>query len=107
MPTKKLQLQATISIKDIIAKAIPSLTPAHRHMADYVLAHSFRAATMTIDELAVATNVSVATANRFARCWDSVDILLSARSLCAVMKVRCHPWKNCVMNSLTNLLAQK
>ncbi len=67
MPTKKLQLQATISIKDIIAKAIPSLTPAHRHMADYVLAHSFRAATMTIDELAVATNVSVATANRFAR----------------------------------------
>ncbi|GHU27279.1 transcriptional regulator [Betaproteobacteria bacterium] len=51
---------------DRIAKAIPKLTPSHRQMADYVLAHSFRAATMTIDELAEATSVSVATANRFA-----------------------------------------
>ncbi len=67
MPRKSVLKQATVTINDIIAKALPSLTPAHRHMADYVLAHSFRAATMTIDELADATNVSVATANRFAR----------------------------------------
>lgn len=67
MPRKSVQQQATVNINDIIAKAMSSLSPAHRQMADYVLAHSFRAATMTIDELAEATKVSVATANRFAR----------------------------------------
>jgi DNA-binding MurR/RpiR family transcriptional regulator len=51
---------------DRIAKAMPELTPSHRRVADYVLAHSFRAATMSIDELAEAASVSVATANRFA-----------------------------------------
>lgn len=66
MPRKSLQQQATGSIKDRIAKAMADLTPSHRAMADYVLANSFRAATMTIDELAKATGVSVATANRFA-----------------------------------------
>jgi DNA-binding MurR/RpiR family transcriptional regulator len=38
----------------------------HR-MAEYVLAHQFRVATMTIDEFAAAVGVSVASANRFAR----------------------------------------
>lgn len=66
MPRKSLHQQATSTIKDRIAKAMSELTPSHRQMADYVLAHSFRAATMTIDELAEATGVSVATANRFA-----------------------------------------
>jgi DNA-binding MurR/RpiR family transcriptional regulator len=67
MPQDSFQQQATVTIKEIIAKAIPEMTPAHRQLADYVLAHSFRAATMTIDELAEATGVSLATANRFAR----------------------------------------
>ena len=67
MPRKSVQQHATVTIKDIIARAMPNLTPAHRQMANYVLAHSFRAATMTIDELAEATKVSVATTNRFAR----------------------------------------
>jgi len=65
MPRKPRQPQ-TVTIKDRIAKAMPELTPAHRQMADYVLANSFRSATMMIDELAAATGVSVATANRFA-----------------------------------------
>lgn len=65
MPQESFQQQATVTIKDIIAKAMPNLTPAHRKMATYVLANSFRAATMTIDELAEATGVSVATVNRF------------------------------------------
>lgn len=59
--------QTASTTKDRIAKAMPEFTPAYRQMADYVLAHSFRAATMTIDELAEAAGVSVATANRFAR----------------------------------------
>ena len=66
MPRKSLHQQATSSIKDRIARAMPDLTPSHRTMADYVLAHSFRAATMTIDELAEAASVSTATVNRFA-----------------------------------------
>jgi len=66
VPQVSLEQQATVTIKDIVAKAVPSLTPAHRRMADYVLTHSFRAATMTIDELAEATQVSIATVNRFA-----------------------------------------
>ena len=39
-------------------------------MAEYVLAHQFRVATMTIDEFAAAVGVSVATANRFARALE-------------------------------------
>ena len=50
-----------------IAKAYPELSKAHRKAADYVLTNVFRTATMTIDELANAVGVSLATANRFAR----------------------------------------
>jgi DNA-binding MurR/RpiR family transcriptional regulator len=50
-----------------IAAAYPTLSPAHRKAADFVLAHPFQAATMMIDELARAARISVATANRFAR----------------------------------------
>ena len=50
-----------------IAAAMPTLTPIHRRMGDYVLANLFRAATMRIDELASVVGASVASANRFAR----------------------------------------
>jgi DNA-binding MurR/RpiR family transcriptional regulator len=46
---------------------MPTLTPIHQRMGEYVLANPFRAATMRIDELAEAVQSSVATANRFAR----------------------------------------
>jgi DNA-binding MurR/RpiR family transcriptional regulator len=55
------------SISERIARSLPALTPAHQRMAEYVLANPFRAATMRIDEFAAAVQVSVATANRFAR----------------------------------------
>jgi len=55
------------AITERIARGYPELSTAHRKAADYVLAHPFRAATMTIDELASAVGMSVATANRFAR----------------------------------------
>lgn len=55
------------SISERIARSLPTLTPAHQRMAHYVLDNLFRAATMRIDEFATAVNVSVATANRFAR----------------------------------------
>jgi DNA-binding MurR/RpiR family transcriptional regulator len=64
MPRQSFQQQATVTIKDIIARSRPTMTAAQRKMADYVLSHSFRAATMTIDELAEATGVSVATVSR-------------------------------------------
>ncbi|MBW9103547.1 MurR/RpiR family transcriptional regulator [Paraburkholderia phenoliruptrix] len=50
-----------------IEAAMPTLTPIHRRMGEYVLANLFRAATMRIDELASVVGASVATANRFAR----------------------------------------
>jgi DNA-binding MurR/RpiR family transcriptional regulator len=46
---------------------MPTLTPIHQRMGEYVLAKPFRSATMRIDELATAVGASVATANRFAR----------------------------------------
>lgn len=55
------------SMAQRIAQAMPSLTSSHRRVADYVLAHPLKVATMPIDELAAAAGVSVATANRFAR----------------------------------------
>lgn len=58
---------AGVGVVDLIAKAQPRLTPAHRKMADYVLHNPFRAATLMIEEFAGEVGVSVATANRFAR----------------------------------------
>ena len=66
MPHRPSTQRSPASIQERIAHAAPGLTPAHRRVADFVLAHSFRAATMMIDELAEATQVSVATVNRFA-----------------------------------------
>lgn len=50
-----------------VAAQAPTLPAALRRMADAVLAHPFRAATLNIDEFAREVDVSVATANRFAR----------------------------------------
>lgn len=58
------------AITERIAKTYPALTSAHRKAADFVLANPFQAATMTIDELANAVGMSVATANRFARALE-------------------------------------
>ncbi|MBI3285587.1 MAG: MurR/RpiR family transcriptional regulator [Burkholderiales bacterium] len=50
-----------------IGQVYMNLSKAHRKAADYVLSNVFRSATMSIDELAHAVGISVATANRFAR----------------------------------------
>ncbi|ANY15510.1 MurR/RpiR family transcriptional regulator [Bordetella pseudohinzii] len=62
--------KAAASIADRIARAQPGFSRTQHRMADYVLAHPFRVATMTIDEFAAAAGVSVATANRFARALE-------------------------------------
>lgn len=79
-----------------IGKAYPELSKAHRKTADYVLANVFRAATMTIDELADIVGVSLATANRFARAlgfdgypaFRAALVLDFASSLAPVEKLR-------------------
>jgi DNA-binding MurR/RpiR family transcriptional regulator len=58
----------SFSIAERIARA--PLSQAHRQVADYVLAHPLKVATMPVDELAAAVGVSVATANRFARALE-------------------------------------
>lgn len=81
MPRKSLHQKATSTISDRIAKAMPGVGRAIASAdMDYVLAHSFRAATMTIDELAEATGVSVATANRFAHTLGFSGFPLSSRT---------------------------
>ncbi|MDR8732128.1 MurR/RpiR family transcriptional regulator [Burkholderia pseudomultivorans] len=55
------------SVESRIAKLMPTLTPAHRRVAEFVRTNLVQAATMRIDEFAAVVNVSVATANRFAR----------------------------------------
>lgn len=62
--------KASSTIAERIARAQPAMSRTQHRMAEYVLTHQFRAATMTIDEFAVANGVSVATANRFARLLD-------------------------------------
>lgn len=61
-------LPGNFSIAERIARA--PLSQAHRQVADYVLAHPLKVATMPVDELATAVGVSVATANRFARALE-------------------------------------
>ncbi len=60
-------LLTNAAITERIHRSYPEFSISHRKAADYVLAHPFRAATMTIDEFASAVGMSVATANRFAR----------------------------------------
>ena len=55
------------TVKVRIGKVYMNLSKAHKKAADYVLSNVFRSATMSIDELANAVGISVATANRFAR----------------------------------------
>ncbi|MHA3904356.1 MurR/RpiR family transcriptional regulator [Castellaniella sp. WN] len=55
------------TIASRIQDVMPTLSASHRRMADHVLAHPFKVATMSIDEFAQQCGVSVATANRFAR----------------------------------------
>ncbi|WP_160447467.1 MurR/RpiR family transcriptional regulator, partial [Burkholderia pseudomallei] len=90
-------LAAEPSIAARIAAALPSLTPIHRRMGEYVLANPFRAATMRIDELANAVDASIATANRFARAlgFDGYPALRAAlvrgfeATLAPVERLRC------------------
>ncbi|PLC55516.1 transcriptional regulator [Pollutimonas nitritireducens] len=58
---------SSFSVVERIAQSMPTLSASHRRMADYVLARPFKVAIMSIDEFAQECNVSIATANRFAR----------------------------------------
>jgi DNA-binding MurR/RpiR family transcriptional regulator len=64
-PKKKLTQGG--SINERIGQHYGALSKSHKITADYVVGNSFRAATMSIDELADAVGISNATANRFAR----------------------------------------
>lgn len=58
-------LQTGVIVRTL-GKQYPDLSKSHKKTADFVLANTFRAATMTIDELSAAAGISLATANRFA-----------------------------------------
>jgi len=56
-----------LSVVERIAAMLPTLSDAHRRLAEYVLARPLKVAVMTIDEFANACGLSNATANRFVR----------------------------------------
>lgn len=58
---------AGLPVLQRVAQLAPELPAALRRMAETVLSHPFRAATLSIDEFSREVEVSVATANRFAR----------------------------------------
>jgi DNA-binding MurR/RpiR family transcriptional regulator len=59
--------QSAPSVVERISGMLPTLSDAHRRLADYVLARPLKVAVMTIDEFASACELSNATANRFVR----------------------------------------
>ncbi|MDQ4088022.1 MAG: MurR/RpiR family transcriptional regulator [Pseudomonadota bacterium] len=54
------------SIVALVGRHYPTLSPGHRRVADFILASPHQAALMTLDDIADATGVSKATANRLA-----------------------------------------
>lgn len=86
----------TLSLMKRIALQRDGLSRSHRDVADYVLANPFHAATMGIEDLAAATEVSVATINRFARefgfqgfvAFRAECLRIYARTLEPVEKIR-------------------
>lgn len=53
-----------------LAERIPTLQPSLRKVAEFILRHPLKAATLTIEEMAVATATSPAAVNRLAKALD-------------------------------------
>src|SRR5690554_1188260 len=66
-PEAKQGSQPDASIQSRIANALPRMSATQIKMAEFTQAQTLRSATMSIEEFAKATDVSIATANRFAR----------------------------------------
>lgn len=108
-------LQGAGAVANAIGRLYPHLSKSHRKTADYVLANTFRAATMTIDELSVAAGISLATANRFAHAlgfdgyapFRNALVADFATSLAPVEKMRTEVQKSAsateiIANALSN-----
>lgn len=61
---------ASLPVLQHIAAGLPGMSSAMQRMGQAVLMHPFRAATLSIDEFAGEVEVSIATANRFARALN-------------------------------------
>jgi len=53
-----------------LAEVAPQLQPSLRKVADFILRHPLKAATLTIEELAQATQTSPAAVNRLAKAME-------------------------------------
>jgi DNA-binding MurR/RpiR family transcriptional regulator len=67
-----MELEPAVSVMNArigerLSRAYETLSESHRRAADLLLRKPFDAATMTIEEFAAAADISIATANRFAR----------------------------------------
>lgn len=66
-PDSRTSRSASLPVLQLVACRAPELSAALRRMAEMVLKHPFKAATLSIEEFSREVAVSVATANRFAR----------------------------------------
>ena len=64
-----------VSITARITQARMQLTPSHQQIADYVLKHPLQAATMPIDELAAAVNISRVSCRKYLIWLAQINIL--------------------------------
>ncbi|MDG9922125.1 MULTISPECIES: MurR/RpiR family transcriptional regulator [unclassified Pseudomonas] len=85
-----------------LAAVAPDLQPSLRKVADFILRHPLKAATLTIEELAQATGTSPAAVNRLARAMQLGGFSALKTALVATLQELVSP-----VDKLRNELAQR
>ncbi|MEE1948504.1 MurR/RpiR family transcriptional regulator [Pseudomonas alcaligenes] len=85
-----------------LAAVAPDLQPSLRKVADFILRHPLKAATLTIEELAQATDTSPAAVNRLARAMQLGGFSALKTALVATLQDLVSP-----VDKLRNELAQR
>ena len=68
-PSKDTTIYAAAVMRKL-AEIVPELQPSLRKVADFILRHPLRAATLTIEEMAHETSTSPAAVNRLAKALN-------------------------------------
>ncbi|WP_371367808.1 MurR/RpiR family transcriptional regulator [Pseudomonas sp. QL9] len=92
----------TSPVMRMLATASPELQPSLRKVADFILRHPLRAATLTIEELAKETETSPAAVNRLARALELSGFSALKSALVSTLQDLISP-----VDKLRNELAQR
>ena len=85
-----------------LAEVAPQLQPSLRKVADFILRHPLKAATLTIEELAQATQTSPAAVNRLAKAMELRGYISLKAELVATLQDMVSP-----VDKLRDELAQR